>query len=224
MQPAYLVDMHSLSTSAHLGSPLEYGLDALLSLDIQTGWNFHDQRSRAQSILLLTQLAIVFVMLCPPCGAFSVLQHLWNFKKLHPSVVAHKVAMGTELVEHAMCCALVQYNGGRFFAFEHPCGAHSWKLDAVQAVRKLPGVICVVFDQCMLGLCSKCTHTPMRKRTRIMTNSLKLAHALMGKTCDKSHEHQTIQGTEGGIRRSVWAQLYPKPFVNLVAQCVYEEV
>ena len=93
----------------------EYGLDALLSLDIQTGWNFHDQRSRAQSILLLTQLAIVFVMLCPPCGAFSVLQHLWNFKKLHPSVVAHKVAMGTELVEHAMRCALVQYDGGRFF-------------------------------------------------------------------------------------------------------------
>jgi hypothetical protein len=27
--------------------------------------------------------------------------------------------------------------------------------------------------------------------------------------CDKMHEHVTVQGSEGGEKRSVWAQRYP---------------
>ena len=109
-------------------------------------------------------------------------------------------------------------------AFEHPAGATSWSQDCVDSVRKLPGVFTVVFDQCMLGLVSKVNRIPMRKRTRIMTNSYMLASHLKGRLCDKSHEHQQIQGTEGGMKRSVWAQLYPPGLVHCLVQGTQQQL
>ena len=82
----------------------------------------------------------------------------------------------------------------------------------------LPGVGSVVLDQCMLGLVSKVTETPMRKRTRIMTNSHELIKLLSGKCCDKTHSHQKIEGNEGGVKRSVWAQVYPPGLVQIIAE------
>ena len=82
---------------------------------------------------------------------------------------------------------------------------------------ELPGVETVVFDQCMLGLKSKVSGLPMRKRTRIMSNSRELIKLLQGKCCDGSHVHQAIQGSEGGVKRSVWAQKYPPGLVQIIA-------
>jgi hypothetical protein len=60
----------------------------------------------------------------------------------------------------------------------------------------------------------------MRKRTKIATNCRALAarFAMSCCRCDRSHIHQTIQGSEGGVRRSVWAQMYPPGMVDLLAR------
>ena len=197
------------------------GLSGMLSLDIQTGWDFCQEGLCHLSIKLLIQLQILIVMLCPPCTVFSKLQRLWNFKKYTKEVVAAKLEHGARFVNHAMQCAAVQVQRRTFFVYEHPEGASSWELESVAKVQSMPGVQAVTFDQCMLGLVSP-SGVPMRKRTKFLTNSSVVAEAFRGKMCDKSHEHQTIQGSEHGIRRSAWAQVYPRPMVNLLVQCACE--
>ena len=195
------------------------GLTGQLSLDILTGWNFELPNVRAISLALLTTLCIRFLMLSPPCTIFSQLQRLWNFKRMHKADVEARWAHGMMLLTHAMDCARTQVENCNLFVFEHPATASSWDTEPVQSVAALPGVVIVTFDQCMVGLTSKVTGTPMRKRTKLMTNSEAVAKCFGGLYCDRSHVHQTIQGTEGGVRRSTWAQLYPPPMVNMLADC-----
>ena len=192
--------------------------NAMLSLDILTGWDFRHDNVRKLSLDLLTSLPVQFVMLCPPCAIFSALQRLWDIKKMSKDVFNSKWEEGVLHVSHAMACAKCQLLHNRFFAYEHPAGASSWSLPDVQEVQSMSGVYTVVVDMCMMGLVSKVDQQPMRKRTRIMTNCGALVRSLQGKLCDKTHDHQTIQGSEGGVRRSSWAQIYPQPFAALVAE------
>ena len=191
------------------------GLSGVLSLDLVTGWDFNDFNARALSIRLL--LLVELLILSPPCTAFCVLQRLWNYKRMCPEKVNAMWAEGMVHLEHAMACAHKQFVEGRFFIFEHPASASSWGTPCVQAVKALPGVRCVTIDMCMLGLVSKCNRIPMRKRTRIMTNSNIVVAGLQGYICQGAHKHQIIQGSEGGVRRSVWAQVYPGPLVQKLA-------
>ena len=192
------------------------GFRAPLSLDILTGWNFSEQGLRQLALQLLVTLDVLFAMFSPPCTIFSSLQRLWNIKKWTAEVFNQRWAEGLVFVHHCLQGMRIQYQRGRFFAFEHPASSSAWSLEEVGEVRKLPGVFTVVFDQCMLGLKSKTNQLPMRKRTRIMTNSAGLVLALQGCKCDGRHTHQTIQGSEGGVRRSVWAQHYPPGMVQTI--------
>jgi len=191
------------------------GLISVLSCDIINGWNSDLPDVRALSIQLLALVRLV--ILSPPCTAFSALQHLWNYKRMSPDRAAAQWAKGMLCLEHAMACARKQHVEGRFFAFEHPANASSWRTPCVQGVRQLPGVLCVTIDLCSLGLVSKVRGLPIRKRTRIMTNSQLIAEGLRGHMCRCTRQHQIIEGAEGGVRRSVWAQMYPAPFVQKLA-------
>ena len=194
------------------------GLRGSLSCDILTGWNFRLPHLRQASVEMLSRLAIKLVILSPPCTAFLELQRLWNYKRMTRDAMERQWEEGMTYLRHSMECAAAQHAAGRHFAFEHPARASSWKTAEVSRVASLSGVQVVVFDQCTVGLTSPKSGIPMRKRTRLMTNCPVLAQRFAGRMCDRSHQHQTIQGSEGGIRRSVWAQLYPAPMVDLLAQ------
>jgi len=201
-------------------SARQQGLVALLSCDLLTGWDFRESRLRRLSVDLLIQLRITFVMLCPPCTIFSVLQRVWNFKYWTQEVIDFRWNEGVTFVDHSMLCARIQHEQDRYFAFEHPYRSGAWDLESVQYVSRLSGVHVFDFDMCLLGLTSKVSGLPMRKRTRLMTNVPGLASALRGRFCDGSHGdfHQVIQGFEGGVSRSSWAQTYPRSFCDLVAR------
>ena len=191
------------------------GFRVCLSLDLLSGWDFRCKALRDLSVGLLTSLQIMVLFLSCPCTIFSDLQRLWNFKKMEKETLTRKWQEGMLYLEHAMACAAKQYYEGRFFVHEHPARASSWAQPCVKAIEALPNVFVVVLDLCMLGLSSKVHKTPTRKRTKIMTNSVAIASRLAGHMCDGRHEHQAIQGSEGGLRRSVWAQIYPPALVEL---------
>jgi hypothetical protein len=193
------------------------GLRGNLSLDLLSGWDFKSPDLRDLSLRLLTVLTIYVLILSPPCTIFSELQRLWNFKKMTAETIKLKWDEGMLYLRHSMDCARAQYNSNRVFVFEHPFRASSWKTAEVMSIAALAGVETVNFDQCMLGLTSKVHKLPMRKRIKIMTNSKTIAARFSVCQCDRSHEHQTIQGSEGGVRRSVWAQCYPQAMVELLA-------
>ena len=58
----------------------------------------------------------------------------------------------------------------------------------------------------------------MRKRTKLMPNSMHFIEAFRGNMCDRSHLHQLIQGSEGGICQSAWCQCYLAPMVDLLVE------
>ena len=194
------------------------GFIATLSCDLSTGWDFRlpDQKELAKQLLVLVD--ILFVMLCPPCTIFSILQRIWNMKRWTKSYWDARWDEGVSFVAHSMECAKIQLQSGHYFAFEHPYRSGAWTLDCVEEIQAWPGVDTVDFDMCMFGLRAP-SGLPMRKRTRVMTNLRPLADSLRGRFCDKKchHHHQIIQGVEAGVARSVWAQTYPEEFVRLIA-------
>jgi hypothetical protein len=199
----------------------KYGLRGSLSLDVLNGWDFYKVDIRGAALALLHQLQIWFLILSPPCTAFSHLQVIYNFKKMTKERVQDMMAKAMVLLEFAVRCAMAMHEAGKFFVFEHPSRATSWKTDVLMRLAELPGVYTCHFDQCMLGLVSKVYKVPMRKRTKLLTNSVHVYRAFHQKFCDKSHPHQTIHGSEGGVDRARWAQCYPDAMVDLLAQCAH---
>ena len=192
-------------------------LKGVLSLDILTGWDLAIAANREKSAALHIQPGIAFSMYSPPCTVFSDLQRLFNIKRISKEAWVRKYNAGLVHVKHSMDLCKIQMRRKKRFAYEHPARASSWDTAEVKEVRDMPGVETVVFDQCMLGLCSKVTKTPMRKRTRIMTNSKTLVQRLSKKICDNSHVHVPIHGNEGGQTRSSWSQCYPDQLCEILA-------
>ena len=93
-------------------------------------------------------------------------------------------AFATELSVH-------QSKKGKYSALEHPASAASWQTEAVDTLRKLPGVREVEFDFCSLGMTSadEMGQALVKKRTRIITNCPALIDELRKHQCTKDHRH-----------------------------------
>lgn len=63
----------------------------------------------------------------------------------------------------------------------------------------------------------------MKKRTTLMTNSKMIYQSFAGKYCTQDHQHQKIEGSEGGLKRSEAAQVYPPNMINAICQAVLAE-
>ena len=183
------------------------GLRAELSIDLLTGWNLLDPEVRIQVVQEIKVRRPKVLMMSPPCTWFSGLMNL-NWAKISPPIREQGFRDATLHLEFCMLLADLQESGGRGWVLEHPDTAKSWANAKVQE-RLHHGSYVARFDQCCFGLVSKVTRTPMKKRTRFMTNILHLWNHFHSKFCDHHHDHVTVQGSEGGEKRSVWAQRYP---------------
>ena len=103
----------------------------------------------------------------------------------------------------------------------HPsvCYGLAYMAVEVRHIMEMEGIYFLLFDQCMYGLVSKETRTPLRKRTGFLTNCKEIFDSMNNHLCDKSHPHQKI-GCEGGMRRSEWAQHYPDAMVDSLVKAV----
>ena len=98
-------------------------------------------------------------------------------------------------MEHVKFCfelCLERYVQGRFFLFEHPAGAASWAMQAMQQMRPLEGVSVTKFDFCKLGMKTKDKDgnpCAAQKRTAVMTNSSAITLLLREAQCRAEHAH-----------------------------------
>ena len=113
--------------------------------------------------------------------------------------------------------------GGKFI-FEHPAGARSWVRPNIKAIAEHLTVFQSTFDQCIYGLVSKVTQTPMQKRTMFKTNMPAVMQEFSGQSCQGGHTHVQIQGTEGGEKRTTWSQRYPDLLCMAIANCTQRQV
>ena len=117
-----------------------------------------------------------------------------------------------------------QIAAGRQFIFEHPVSARSWVRPNIKAIAEHPTVFQSTFDQCMYGMVSKVTQTPMQKRTMLMSNMPAVMQEFSGHSCQGGHTHVQIQGTEGGEKRTTWSQRYPDLLCMAMANCTQRQV
>jgi hypothetical protein len=98
-----------------------------------------------------------------------------------------------------------QLKEGRYFLHEHPAGASSWKLDAIQKIRGSEGVVSVLGDMCAFGMTQRDKNGEghVKKLTRFMTNAPCLAESLR-RSCPGDHRHITL--VDG---RAKSAEVYP---------------
>ena len=195
------------------------GLKANVAIDLETGYdmNLFEVRRRVDGLLS----DVRFIMMSPPCTMYSQMQTCFrNFEKMKPELLAEKWVCADSYLDGCMNFAKRQASQGKWFAFEHPLRASSWKRASVQEVMALEGVQTVRFDQCVLGLKSPVKEEPIKKPTTIMSNSQAMIDAFTGVTCRCIVPHKQIQGSEGGIQLSKYCQVYPPPMARKLAEAV----
>jgi hypothetical protein len=164
------------------------------------------------------------VILSPPFTIFSFLQAS-NWNRMQKGEAMEKLRAGIHTLDIAIWVAAFQQRTGRAFIFEHPAGAASWKRDNMkqllsQGQSQLLTTQDSIFDQCMFGLKSP-NGVPMRKRTTLRSNIDEVFLAFGNMYCDKSHQHETIQGSVKGVNRSTHAQHYPRGMCLKLAEVVH---
>ena len=160
----------------------------------------------------------------PPCGPFSVLRRLSDYKR-DPKVVADERAWGRRHLRTSIRFYRGQYDAGRYFLHEHPDGADSWQDPEMKALQALPGVFTVKGPMCRwdMPITTRGETGVAYKMTRYVTNSPKLAAVLEGQCSNKTggpfHVHTHLIG---GI---AWqAAKYPPKMVKAVLQALKEQM
>ena len=123
------------------------------------------------------------LVVCHMCGAFSILQELFNYPTMSEQEVKAKLDEGLDHLRFAVEPCIRQHNAGRMFLFEHPHNASSWATKALGILQSGGGVYKVDFDFCMLGMQAPGDDGgmgPAKKRTGIATNSEAIASVLAG--------------------------------------------
>eukprot|EP00913_Durusdinium_trenchii_P026417 g24785.t1 len=186
------------------------------SFDLETGWGLSKAEDRKKMWRQLREEDPLLIILCPPCTAFSALQFL-NFPKMKMEHAAMLIKTGMEHLSLAMAIAKWQRQRGKYFLFEHPAQAVSWKEEVVKKVEEMEGVEVITTDMCMFGL-NVHGMGLNKKPTKLMIDSEEMRKGLE-RRCDKKHFHVP---TLCGLPKK--AQKYPQEFCLEVLKSLKKQI
>ena len=160
-----------------------------------------------------------------PCTAWSQWQRMAKTRgKDAERRLEVKQREARRQLEFVAKVAKAQTGEGRHFHLEQPKEAGSWQENALDGVLK--HTVLSEFDQCRLGLKDPELGMPLKKATRVATNSRRMLAALDGRKCDQGHEHRPIEGSVrqgkmgGTVKLSRWAERYPPAMATKIARAV----
>ena len=198
------------------------------SVDIKTGVDLLRYQNRRETQRKLDKHRTKVVVLSPPYR-IDYCDRGYIKKNLRKEADPQKEAEAFELLQFAMDVAKAQHQNRRKIIFEHPVSATSWRTDIVKSVKDAPGIYTVDFDQCALGLCTKVKQTPTQKRTRLLTNLPGVVTKFREFQCvcepvnlinGRKQKHMRLVGSEGGLTRKAYANVYPPAMCNAMAECI----
>ena len=181
-----------------------WALDLTVTKDDGSPWDLSIPANQAAALQKQQDEAPELRITSPMSAAFSTLQNL-NYTDMSPQELIAKIRAAMEHTRFALHMCEVQAEAGRYFLFEHPVQARSWNLGLVKRMFKYNRVCTVDFDFCQLGMHSK--GYPVKKRTRVMTNSPQIANRLANFQCVGSHWHIPLMNG-----RASACQVYPRAF------------
>lgn len=200
----------------------ELGLRCSISADLETGWDLGMHYMRQSLVAHVKAFKPRVMILSPPCTFFSCVMAS-NWYRMEKLSRENAFLQALQFLE--FCCLLMdmQISDGRHVIFEHPWRAMSWQHPAIIALSKRDGMKKIRFDMCMFGMVSPVEKVPLQKPTVFMTTLGTLVPKLDKMTCRGAHSrHKTIEGMEGNIKLSRWAQRYPDLLCEAIAEAISE--
>ena len=197
---------------------MRYRLSAGGNHDLTTGVDFSDPQARIDFLLALAELRALILVSGPPCTAFGP----WSFinQMLHPYVYQLALVKGLPLANLAAQASEQQASRGLFYLIENPQSSRMWALPSFQRLMHVTHAKHAILDQCQVGLVDPAGKIT-RKATRFISNSETVLKRLRLR-CDGSHEHQAIEGSVNGQKRSRFAQAWPRKLCELICQGIAE--
>ena len=216
----------------------DFGLRPGFAIDLQNGWDLNDGEHVEQVKYLIDEEDPMVLIGSPPCTIFTSLRKMSNNKR-DPKTVEAEEREGKHHLKVACDCYKKQIMKGRLFLHEHPEGASSWNEDCIKEIRALHGkrddrenpieIFEVKGPMCHWNLKATERRTRktglVKKETRWMTNSSKLAE-LLNQTCanklqESSKWHRHVQ-LVGGLAKQ--AQCYTPELVEAILKTIKAEM
>ena len=207
------------SAAAKRGYKPGFAMDLTTCDDEGKPWDLSCPIQQKKALQMQDKQQPWVLMACPPCKMFSLLQNL-SFAKRDDEKVRTQLKEAIAHIGFAVLMCLRQARAGRKFIFEHPVGATSWRTGLLNKLFTIGGGGQVSFDLCRFGMTSEDEQGKgkVRKRTRIVSNSMALLEELSKHQCTGDHRHVHLMAG-----RAQACQRYPEEFCDLVCEVVMKE-
>ena len=158
------------------------------------------------------------IIMAPPCTAFGP----WSRYNRHVNPRGYRLTLrtGVMLANLAADIALFQLDHDADFICENPQSSDLWQLSAWQLVLRHPRVCFTHCHQCAFGLRDP-SGLFYYKPTKFVSSNWILIKRLE-RRCDGRHEHQVIEGSVHGQRRSRLAQTWPRKLCSAIVDGIIE--
>lgn len=167
------------------------------------------------------------VWMSPECGPWPKWSNFNSQRSLEARDRIHQERT-TKLVQVALCLVICRHQRRhhRHAHWEQLKGSNMFALPYLQELFQY--MLSAFPDMCTSGnFLDPDTQLLIKKGMHILTTSQALYNALKDLRCDRSHEHQAIEGTTHvhgrPMLRSRFSERYPRKFSRLVAQALLKK-
>ena len=195
----------------------DFGFEPMGAFDLSLDWDWRKaiHRRRVEEQLALSPPDVL--VMTPPCGPLSRMQQCTpKEKRVDPEAFEKEVREAQNMVKWCLKLAEKQLALGLHYVFESSQTSKAWTMEEMQAFRNWWQHPCIDVAACAVGLKDKESGALFGKKWRFMTSSVAVASMLEPLICDKTHEHQVVEGSSGGVMRSIQTQVYPKRLVRKI--------
>ena len=195
----------------------DFGFESLGVYDLSLDWDWSKviHRRRLEEQLSLSPPDVL--VMTPPCGPLSRMQNCTpDDKRKDLETHEAEVRQAMDMVKWCLKMAEKQLAMGLHYLFESSQTSKAWSMDEMKKFIEWWSPPCVDVAACAVGLTDKESGKLFGKKWRFMTSSMAVASMLEPLICDKTHEHQVVEGSSGGQLRSIQTQAYPKKLVRKI--------
>ena len=194
-----------------------FGMVSRGSFDLSEGWDFNLREHRLQAEETVRCVDPDLLTMCPPCGPLSRMQNLTpDHQRVDLEQHRREVERAKMMVIWCLRGAERQIQQGRDYLFESSQTSGAWQMKEVKQFITKNQPYMVDVSACAVGMRDPESKLLYGKKWRFLTGSRMIALALEKLHCDGRHSHQPVEGSSGGMMRTIRTQIYPQRLLKII--------
>ena len=194
-----------------------FGMVSRGSFDLSEGWDFNIRDHRRQAEDAVRMVDPDLLTMCPPCGPLSRMQNLTpDRQRVDLDQHRREVDRAKMMVVWCLRGAERQIQQGRDYLFESSQTSGAWQLPEMKQFIDKHNPYMVDVSACAVGMRDPESKLLYGKKWRFLTGSRMIAWALEKLHCDGRHVHQPVEGSSGGMMRTIRTQIYPQRLLKTI--------